>query len=380
MRSRPARLTDADLVAALDTGWSIAAASVSYLPVGAGSHHWRVEDRRDQTWFVTVDELDARRDDPRESRADVFDRLTAALAVPHALHADGADYVVAPIAERSGAVVQRLGDEWALAVYPMIDGDTFHGGQALPIADRLAVVQVIARLHRGPLPIKMSARSDEYRLQNRADLEAAIVEIDTADEVGPYSAPLARLLADHRPQVVDMLAEYDDLVTTARADNDRTVLTHGEPHAGNIIRTPAGWLLVDWDTALLRRTGTRPVASRTGRRGGVCPLCGLNRRRGHARPTHAVPAPLGPRRPRRRHRPSPRPPRERRRRRSSMGRHLPDPEPPKGRRPSFPKPPGADSGSAACCPGAVSPGRSMRHTAACPPDRRQGERRHRDSW
>ena len=251
MRSRPARLTDADLVAALDTGWSIAASSVSYLPVGAGSHHWRVEDRRDQTWFVTVDELDARRDDPRESRADVFDRLTAALAVPHALQTDGADYVVAPIAGRSSAVVQRVGDEWALAVYPMIDGDTFHGGQTLPMADRLAVVKVIARLHRGPLPAKMSVRSDDYRLQNRADLEAAIADADTAAEVGPYSVPLARLLADHRRQIVDMLAEYDDLVTTARADNERTVLTHGEPHAGNIIRTPAGWLLVDWDTALL---------------------------------------------------------------------------------------------------------------------------------
>jgi spectinomycin phosphotransferase/16S rRNA (guanine(1405)-N(7))-methyltransferase len=29
------------------------------------------------------------------------------------------------------------------------------------------------------------------------------------------------------------------------------VVTHGEPHAGNVIRTSAGFALIDWDTALL---------------------------------------------------------------------------------------------------------------------------------
>ena len=29
------------------------------------------------------------------------------------------------------------------------------------------------------------------------------------------------------------------------------VVTHGEPHVGNAIRTEAGWMLVDWDTTLL---------------------------------------------------------------------------------------------------------------------------------
>ncbi|TML90555.1 MAG: phosphotransferase [Actinobacteria bacterium] len=251
MRSQPARLAEADLVAALERGWDIPATAVSYFAVGAGSHHWRVEDRHHQAWFVTVDDLDGRRSGPRESRADVFDRLVAALATAHALKADGADYVVAPIAERTGGVLHRLGDEWALAVYPMIDGETFRGGQALPVADRLAVVDVIARLHTASLPTPLHARSDDYQLQNRADLEAAIADPDGHADAGPYSRPLAGLLAEHRQLIVDMLAEYDDLAGAARAHNDRTVLTHGEPHAGNSVRTPSGWMLVDWDTALL---------------------------------------------------------------------------------------------------------------------------------
>ncbi len=238
-------------MAALERGWGIAATSMSYLAVGAGSHHWCVVDRRDRTWFVTVDELDARRNDPGESRPQVFNRLTAALTTAHALEGDGADYLVAPIAGRTGGVVHRLGDEWALAVYPMVDGETFHGGEALPVADRLAVVEVIARLHTSLLPTPVPARPDDYRLQSRADLEAAIADPDNHAHVGPYSEALADLLAARRQVIVDMLTEYDDLVTTAHAHDDRAVLTHGEPHAGNIMRTPSGWKLIDWDTALL---------------------------------------------------------------------------------------------------------------------------------
>ena len=334
MRSRPARLTDADLVAALDTGWSIAAASVSYLPVGAGSHHWRVEDRRDQTWFVTVDELDARRDDPRESRADVFDRLTAALVVPHALQAAGADYVVAPIAERSGAVVQRLGDEWALAVYPMIDGDTFHGGQALPVADRLAVVQVIARLHRGPSPIKMSARSDDYRLQNRADLEAAIVE-----STGPSRSAATRHPWPACSPIIDPRSSTCSPSTTTSsrrhrrqrpngADPRRTPCREHHPHAGRLDARGLGHRAP-------RRAGTRPVAvepgdgaaSRSMRRQRASRSCPNDSRCSGSVGTSATSASTSP---------VSAPPRAPRRRRSGMGRHLPDPEPPNGRRPRSP--------------------------------------------
>jgi spectinomycin phosphotransferase/16S rRNA (guanine(1405)-N(7))-methyltransferase len=55
-----------------------------------------------------------------------------------------------------------------------------------------------------------------------------------------HAAPLQRLLA-----------RYDALVLKARAQGARTVLTHGEPHPGNTMRTADGWLLIDWDTALI---------------------------------------------------------------------------------------------------------------------------------
>jgi spectinomycin phosphotransferase len=59
------------------------------------------------------------------------------------------------------------------------------------------------------------------------------------------------VLAAHAPGTHRALDRYDDLVRAARADPPGLVLTHGEPHPGNTMRTGDGWLLIDWDTALI---------------------------------------------------------------------------------------------------------------------------------
>ncbi len=236
MLSRPEGLDERALLAELEEGWAIRTASASYLPLGAGSHHWRVEDIDARAWFVTVDDLNARRNDPTESRIAVFDRLAAALGAAHALSERGARFVVAPVPARAGEVLRAIGEEWAVGVYPMIEGETFRGGQCLPLSDRLEVVDLISRLHSVPLPPSSRPRSDDYRLQNRRDLEVAVRHPES--DAGPYAEPLEHLLTERRRLIVDMLAEYDALVAC-------------EPHAGNAMRTTRGWVLVDWDMALL---------------------------------------------------------------------------------------------------------------------------------
>jgi spectinomycin phosphotransferase len=49
------------LVAALGRGWDLDVASIRYLTVGFGSHHWVVADVPGARWFVTVDDLAERR-------------------------------------------------------------------------------------------------------------------------------------------------------------------------------------------------------------------------------------------------------------------------------------------------------------------------------
>lgn len=50
----------------------------------------------------------------------------------------------------------------------------------------------------------------------------------------------------------ELFAGYDELATAVAAGRAGWVVTHGEPHAANVMRTDAGQLvLIDWDTAAL---------------------------------------------------------------------------------------------------------------------------------
>jgi len=54
------------------------------------------------------------------------------------------------------------------------------------------------------------------------------------------------LLACAEPRVRERLAAFDRLAGAARAA--APVITHGEPHPGNVIQTAGGPMLIDWDT------------------------------------------------------------------------------------------------------------------------------------
>jgi hypothetical protein len=68
---------------------------------------------------------------------------------------------------------------------------------------------------------------------------------------GPYSEPARQLLARHAPLLGRALARFDELVREA-AGSEPVVITHGEPHPGNILRAAGGMYLIDWDTVGLR--------------------------------------------------------------------------------------------------------------------------------
>jgi spectinomycin phosphotransferase len=247
MYTRPPELADQRIVAELEAGWGLTVDAVEYLPVGFGSHHWRA-DGRGERWFVTVDDLDAKRWTPDETRDEGFERLEAAIATSRALRDHGLDFVVAPEPTVDGPILHRL-DRFAVALYQHVEGRT-HPYGAFPSADdRRAVLDLVVRLHAAP--VVGPARADDFELRNRGDLDRALDDLHRPWDTGPYGEACREALAGTEPALRRHLAVYDGLAARACAQPDRMVLTHGEPHAANTILTAAGWVLVDWDTALL---------------------------------------------------------------------------------------------------------------------------------
>src|SRR6187397_338938 len=103
MFTRPAGLPDAALVDVLAAEWELPVVSLEYLTIGFGSHHWRAVDTDERPWFVTVDDVAAKRRARDEDATTVFELLRAALTTANDLRDAGADFVVAPFPGRTGA-------------------------------------------------------------------------------------------------------------------------------------------------------------------------------------------------------------------------------------------------------------------------------------
>jgi spectinomycin phosphotransferase len=248
--TRPRDLTDDTLARLLADGWAIATASLEYAAVGFGSHHWSV-DAGDQRWFVTVDDLDAKKRCADDSREVAFERLRDALSAAHFAADRGLEFVVAPLAATDGTVLWRVADRYAVAVYPYLDGTSYPYG-AFPSDDhRRAVLSMLARLHDVADRAATGAQTDDLVVPRSRDLITAIDELDERWDAGPYGEPARRLLVRHASAVERLFEHYDDLAETIAGHPESMVLTHGEPHPANTLRTAHGWLLVDWDTTLI---------------------------------------------------------------------------------------------------------------------------------
>jgi spectinomycin phosphotransferase len=89
-----------------------------------------------------------------------------------------------------------------------------------------------------------TARRLDLALPGRSDLDEALGELDRPWDAGPLGEPARELLTRHAAGIVELLTLYDRLAPGPEG----WVVTHGEPHGGNLIATREGHLLIDWDT------------------------------------------------------------------------------------------------------------------------------------
>ena len=253
MLTPPAGLSEQLLAEALDRHWHVAASSMTYRPVGFGSHHWEVADSGGTRWFVTADELHNKRVWLTEPLDAAFGRLHAALAAASDLRACGLSFVVAPVPAADGGPLARAGEDFGLAVYPFVAGRSFDWAEFAGAAHRDAVLDLLIAVHTAPRSARRRAMTDDYAIPHRDELEAAVDSATSREAglAGPFAGPAASILAAHRAPIRGLLARYDNLAAQARSRPARSVLTHGEPHPGNTMLTPDGWRLIDWDTALV---------------------------------------------------------------------------------------------------------------------------------
>lgn len=238
----PDGIDEHELSAALLDHWGLAPARLGYLPVGFGDHHWELTDAAGRRWFVTVAGLTRgwRGIGPAAGYAD----LRAAMDTVTVLAGAGLEFAVAPVPTSGGQALARFGSEHAITVFPYIDGAEDLAGE-IPERERLALIDMLARLHNATPQASRTAPIRRPELAARPVLEAALAQLHQPWNGGPYSEPARQLVARHAAHLGRALARFDELARQA-ARSGPSVITHGEPH--NVLRSAGRLYLIDWDT------------------------------------------------------------------------------------------------------------------------------------
>jgi hypothetical protein len=246
----PTDLADAEISAALRSGWGFRARSLEYLPVGAGGHHWLVTDTGGEQRFLAVVDLPVFVRNRTDTADALFGRIRAALLTALALREEaGLEFVVAPIRRDDDEPMSRLSERYSLTVYRYLSG-THAGedGQYRQASDRRAVLDLLVQIHRVRTEVTLA---DDFVLPHLEQLALALDDRGRSWDGGPYGERARQLLLAHAADLEKLTAAYEVLAARLATRPERMVVTHGEPHAGNVMLTPDGPVLIDWDTALL---------------------------------------------------------------------------------------------------------------------------------
>ncbi len=246
MKSPFEQVPEPVIVDAVADGWGLTITALRYLPVGAGAYHWTADDPTGTRWFVTCDDLDTK---PwlGPDRDTAFHALLAAYRTASELRGSGLEFVAAPVPGRSGLPAVRVDDRHSVTVLEHLDGEPGAWGRTPAAGSIDTLVEMLGRLHAST-----RNRADVPRrgleIPDRHQLESALADLDHPWDGGPFSEPARRALADHASDVQESLTALDRVADRAGHTVARAVLTHGEPHPGNLVHTPAGMRLLDWDT------------------------------------------------------------------------------------------------------------------------------------
>ncbi len=248
----PPKDLDLDALVLALARWGLREPRLRYLPVGFGGHHWRA-DSASGRFFVTVDDLESGIQSGEEGGA-AFAGLERSYRTAAALRDDaGLEFVLAPIADGDGGVIRRLGSRYAVSVAPFVDGTSGSFGEYETAEERERIGALLGRLHTASGVVEQGlARRDDCGIPGRSGLEEALATLGSTWHAGPFAEPARALLAPRAEELEQRLRDYDVLAARVRRRSASWVITHGEPHRGNVIVVPDGSrLLVDWDTALV---------------------------------------------------------------------------------------------------------------------------------
>jgi len=215
--------------------WAVPVEGCRYLPAGMGAHHWLG--------------YPAGSDEPAWiAHGDMTEAVRAPYRAAAALAAAGLAFVAPPLPPTDGDVLAHAGAAWWLSLVAFVPSTSGPGGYR-DDAERARIARLIGALHAATPPASLPRWAPPASWPR---IDALLLDLDRPWTAGPMGEQARDLLSRHAGQVRRLLAEFDARCAEELPGEQPWVVTHGEPHTGNVLDTGDGrLLLIDWDTAAL---------------------------------------------------------------------------------------------------------------------------------
>ncbi len=234
-------LPDADIIAALRTGYDLAVTALEFLPIGYDSTAWlfRVQTETRVTYFLKL------------KKGEFY---APGVTVPHYLKANGVEPVVAPLPTITGNLYHPVNPAYSLILFPYVDAE--NGMEVgLTAAQWTALGTALQKLHALTPTIKAlePVRVETFTLpaQWLETIQRAQATIDQDEFAHTFEQEFAAFWQACQTEIHQIVQRAVQLGNWLQAEPPELVLCHTDIHTANVLVVGTETIhIVDWDAPL----------------------------------------------------------------------------------------------------------------------------------
>ncbi len=240
MPAEPADLTAEDVGVIVREHWDAGVVTTTFVPLGDDAAHWVCAGKHRPRWFVTADEVTA--DGRLEELLDTYAAARELATLGH--------HVVVPTVPPGGgqgleAPVGVVHGGHLLTVTGYLEGESGPGEYA-DDNQRALIAGALGALHAAVPPVRAHVWLPGPPL--RAEMTGLLEASGTPWASGAFGDSVRTALLRSASTLWRLYARYDELAAVAQERRGDWVLTHGQPHTGNVLWRLGGPVLVDWES------------------------------------------------------------------------------------------------------------------------------------
>lgn len=248
MKALPPQFDESLVADGLAQHYNFKAEDIGYRPWGMGSYHWLATSKSGDL-FVTLDMLD--RGGPATS-AVAYRNLKASYDTAWSLrHQYGLEFVHPPILSTTNRTTVQISPRFSLSATRMLDGLSGTSDDPFDARTTEVMTELLSRLQGATPLVGGIARTDDLDFTGRENLLWMLRQPAESWNGGPYSREAHDLLTANVSEIVASIRAYDRLAAKLAPTRERWVVTHGDPHPGNLLRVGDRHLMIDWDMAFI---------------------------------------------------------------------------------------------------------------------------------